>query len=111
RNTARVTAPLGIGAGQLAPRLTRFLERYSELCVELMLSDRVVDLVEEGLKAPIEATASLETFACVSPGALFRLRCIRLGGFFQRERVFDLVNCRRSLPHPRPRRENSSRLN
>ncbi len=44
----RVTAPIVFGQMWLAPRLPGFLERYPDTEVRLTLSDRTVDLIEEG---------------------------------------------------------------
>lgn len=44
----RVTAPIVFGQLWLAPRLPRFLELYPDTEVRLTLTDRTVDLIEEG---------------------------------------------------------------
>ncbi|MES2128388.1 MAG: LysR family transcriptional regulator [Pseudomonadota bacterium] len=44
----RVTAPIVFGQMWLAPRLPRFLDQYPEVDVHLTLSDRTVDLIDEG---------------------------------------------------------------
>ncbi|WP_207460425.1 LysR family transcriptional regulator [Azospirillum sp. SYSU D00513] len=51
--TLKVTAPLPIGVHLLAPMLPRFRERYPKLAVDLRLSDRFVDLIEEGVDVAI----------------------------------------------------------
>jgi DNA-binding transcriptional LysR family regulator len=43
-----VTAPLIFGRLHVAPLLARFLERYPKVSIELTLSDRFVNLIEEG---------------------------------------------------------------
>lgn len=43
-----VTAPLIFGRLHVAPLLARFLERHPKVSVELTLSDRFVNLIEEG---------------------------------------------------------------
>ena len=45
----RVTAPVMFGRLHVAPVLTAFAERFPAVKVELVLLDRVVDLVEEGI--------------------------------------------------------------
>jgi len=47
--TLNVTAPVLFGQYHVAPAITRFLQRYPKMHVNLMLVDRVVNLVEEGL--------------------------------------------------------------
>ncbi len=44
-----VTAPVLFGQYHVAPAVTRFLQRYQKMRVNLVLVDRVVNLVEEGL--------------------------------------------------------------
>ncbi|WP_458098329.1 LysR substrate-binding domain-containing protein [Roseomonas sp. WA12] len=49
----KVAASLPMGAHLLGPALPRFRERYPRLSVDLRLSDRVVDLIEEGVDVAI----------------------------------------------------------
>jgi len=44
-----VTAPVMFGKMHVAPAITRFLQRYNRVSVDLLLLDRVVNLVEEGV--------------------------------------------------------------
>ena len=44
-----VTAPVMFGKMHIAPVLTSFLQRYDRVSVDLLLLDRVVNLVEEGI--------------------------------------------------------------
>ena len=45
----RMTAPQGIGSVELPSLLTDFMRRYPEVQISLELSNRVLDMVEEGL--------------------------------------------------------------
>ena len=47
--TLNVTAPVLFGQYHVAPAATRFLQRYPKMRINLVLLDRVVNLVEEGL--------------------------------------------------------------
>ncbi|WP_394846055.1 LysR family transcriptional regulator [Pendulispora brunnea] len=47
RGPLRVTAPVDLGQPWLAPRIVEFLERFPDVRVELSLTNRFVDLVEE----------------------------------------------------------------
>lgn len=49
RGDLRVTAPVQFGKLHIAPALARFLARYRQVRVDLLLVDRNVDLVEEGI--------------------------------------------------------------
>lgn len=44
----RVSTPLGFGAARIAPLLPAFAAAYPKVTVELILTDRYVDVVEEG---------------------------------------------------------------
>ncbi|OAN52194.1 LysR family transcriptional regulator [Paramagnetospirillum marisnigri] len=48
RGRLRVSAPLSFGIGHLAGVLPAFLERYPEIELDMNMTDRHVDLVEEG---------------------------------------------------------------
>ncbi|CAA7623234.1 LysR family transcriptional regulator [Magnetospirillum sp. SS-4] len=48
RGSLRVTAPLSFGTGHLAAALPDFLERYPEIELDMNMTDRYVDLVDEG---------------------------------------------------------------
>ncbi len=79
----RVNAPISFGFLHVAPTITAFLERYPEIEVELIMTDRYVDVIEEGFDIAIRGRSvprdsSLigrklltETFAvCASPDYL-----------------------------------------
>jgi len=53
RGMLRVTASVTYGARKIAPALTDFLRRYPEVRAELVLNDRVADLIEEGFDAAV----------------------------------------------------------
>ena len=47
--TLRISAPLMFGRRHIAPLAAAFLDAYPEMRVELYFSDRIVDLVDEGV--------------------------------------------------------------
>lgn len=49
RGMLRITAPLAFGRRHVTPIVAEFLDLYPEVQVELTLSDRNLDLIEEGL--------------------------------------------------------------
>jgi DNA-binding transcriptional LysR family regulator len=49
----RVAAPIAFGSHSLAPAIVKFMKIYPDVTVELTLSDRMVDLVEDGIDAAI----------------------------------------------------------
>lgn len=48
-----VTAPVGFGRIHVTPLMSAYLQRYPEVSGELRLSDRVVNLVEDGIDAAV----------------------------------------------------------
>lgn len=53
RGTLKVNAPMSFALTHIAPALTGFLQAHPELTVEMSLSDRFVDLIEEGFDLAI----------------------------------------------------------
>lgn len=53
RGRLRITAPVSFGTLCLAPALTHYLTAYPELSAELILSDQIVDVVEEGFDVAV----------------------------------------------------------
>lgn len=53
RGKLRVSAPLSFGIGHLAAILPGFLERHPEIELDMNMTDRHVDLVEEGLDVAV----------------------------------------------------------
>lgn len=51
RGRLRISAPITFGSHGLAPVIAEFLRRYPEVTVDLSLTNRTVDLVEEGFDA------------------------------------------------------------
>lgn len=53
RGTLRISAPVSFGTQRLAPAMTDYLATHPEVSLDLDLSDRMIDLVEEGYDAAI----------------------------------------------------------
>ncbi|WP_215409805.1 LysR family transcriptional regulator [Janthinobacterium sp. JC611] len=69
----RITAPLTFGAEALMPAMAVYLERYPEVSIDVSLSDRVVDLVEEGFEAAIRIGQLPDSSLIARPLAPYRL--------------------------------------
>lgn len=51
--TLKITASMPIGIHLLCPALPRFCERHPKLAIDLRLSDKIVDLIEEGIDVAV----------------------------------------------------------
>ncbi|MBV9654221.1 MAG: LysR family transcriptional regulator [Acetobacteraceae bacterium] len=61
RGRLRISAPVGFGASRLAPMLTNFMRRYPAIEIELGLTDRYVDPIDEGYDAVLRLGPIAET--------------------------------------------------
>jgi DNA-binding transcriptional LysR family regulator len=55
KGTIRVTAPGDLGRLLLIPQFVAFLERYPDICLDLIFTNRFVDLVQEGVDLALRA--------------------------------------------------------
>ena len=84
RGTLKVSAPVAFGSQCLAPAMAEYLDRHPEVSLDLELSNRLSDVVEEGLDAAVRIghlkdTAMvarplrpLQMIICAAPGYLKR---------------------------------------
>ena len=84
RGVLRVNAPVVFGTRHLAPILTEYEGRYPEVAIDLNLTDRFIDLVEEGADLAVRIGTLTEStlvarrlcpirlVLCASPGYLER---------------------------------------
>lgn len=63
RGTVRVSCPVTLSQTVLAPLMPRFLARYPDVRVEMLVVNRPVNVVEEGLDVALRVRASLEDSA------------------------------------------------
>ncbi len=80
RGMLKLTAPVAFGTLHVAPALPEFLARYPDLGLDMTITDRVVDLVEEGYDLAIRITrdpgldlvarklAPVRRVVCATPG-------------------------------------------
>lgn len=59
RGHLRLTAPYDVGAGSLAPLIAAFAREHPEVTVEVLLTDRTLDLVAEGIDLALRGAAAL----------------------------------------------------
>ena len=84
RGTLRLSAPVTFGERHIAPALAAFVERYPDMRFDVALSDRAVDLIEEGFDAAVRigaigsqnlvgrAVAATAMVCCAAPAYLRR---------------------------------------
>ena len=89
RGRLRITAPVLFGRLHVAPVVTAFIVKHPAVNVEMLMLDRVVDLVEEGIDAgvrigtlPDSSLVAIRTgetgrVACASPAYLKRAGALR----------------------------------
>src|SRR5512145_1043382 len=76
RGPLRVTAPVLFGQMHVAPELVEFVRRHPAVRVELLLLDRVVDLVDEGIDAAVRiAHLADSSLIAVPVGRVRRVVC------------------------------------
>ena len=80
----RITAPAGFGRRHVAPLVPRFLELHPDVSVSLNLSDRVVDIVNEGFDCAVRV-GDLADSALVSVRLADNRRlCVATPGYLER---------------------------
>lgn len=67
RGTVRVSAPMAFGTRTLGPVIQAYLERYPQVELDLDLTDRLVDLVEEGVDPAIRITRKIDPHLIARP--------------------------------------------
>jgi DNA-binding transcriptional LysR family regulator len=84
RGTLRVTCAVNFGLRHLSPRIAPFLARHPDVRLDISLSDRMVDIVEEGFDLALRIGESRSTsviarrladtrlVVCAAPGYLAR---------------------------------------
>ena len=60
RGTIRVACPVTLAQTTLGPILPQFLARYPQVCIDMRVSNRVVDLVEEGFDVALRVRPTLD---------------------------------------------------
>jgi len=73
RGTLRVNAPISFGVHCLVPMLAHYLRAYPEVRVDLTLSDRIADVVDEGYDAVIRIAPLADSGFIARPLVPYRL--------------------------------------
>jgi DNA-binding transcriptional LysR family regulator len=74
--TVSLTAPVRFGEMHVAPAVTRFLQRHRRMRANLLLLDRVVNLLEEGMDAAVRIAELSDSSLIARPiGEIRRVVC------------------------------------
>lgn len=66
RGVLRVSAPMSFGLLRLSPVLPAFHQRFPEVELDVVLNDRLVDLVEEGFDVAVRIRAQLDDSSLIA---------------------------------------------
>ncbi|MEI8267156.1 MAG: LysR family transcriptional regulator [Betaproteobacteria bacterium] len=83
----RVTAPAGFGRRHVAPLVPRFIALHPDVSVSLNLSDRVVDIVNEGFDCAVRVGDLPDSSLISVRLADNRRQCVAAPGYLQRAGV------------------------
>lgn len=84
RGTLRLSASVTFGERHLAPAIAAFIERYPDMRFDVELSDRAVDLVEEGFDAALRIGAIGSQNLVGRPVGQTRLVCSAAPAYLER---------------------------
>ncbi len=86
RGLLRVNAPVSFGTHSLSPVVARYLRSHPGVDVDLVLNDRLVDLIDEGFEAVFRIGPPRTTNLAAIELAPFRTGRLRLAGLSARAR-------------------------
>jgi DNA-binding transcriptional LysR family regulator len=72
RGTVRLTCPVTMAQGTVGPLMPRFLAQYPQVRVEMRVTNRIVDLVQEGVDVALRVRETLEDSATLVARSLGR---------------------------------------
>ncbi len=109
RGTLKVSAPVAFGSECLAPAMASYLDQYPDVSMDLELSNRLSDVVEEGLDAAVRighlddsamVARPLRPYGmaiCASPAYLERFGTPRTPADLANHHCLDFLHWRRHL--------------
>lgn len=83
----RVTAPVSFGTDALMPALADYLGRYPDVDIDVVLNDRVADLLEEGFDVAIRIGQLPDSALIARPLAPYRLMICAAPAYLARKGV------------------------
>lgn len=85
--TVRVTAPVDLGVSMLAGLVARFVRRHPDIHVEMLLTGRLVNLVEEGVDLAIRAGKLDDSSLVARRVGTLEARLLAAPGYLRRHRT------------------------
>lgn len=82
-----ITAPVLFGQMYVAPAVTRFVQRYDKMRCNLLLLDRVVNLLEEGIDVGIRIGQLEDSSLIAQPLGSVRRMVVASPGYLRRHRL------------------------
>lgn len=61
RGRLRITASISFGQRQIVPMVPEFVSRFPDVRVDVMFSDRVIDMVDEGIDVAVRVSAPVDS--------------------------------------------------
>lgn len=87
RGTMRISAPLSFGSSQFMAVVVDYLARYPDVSIDLVLNDRLVDVVEEGYDLVIRIGPLAHSNLVAQPLSQARMLVCGAPGYFERRGV------------------------
>lgn len=94
RGRLRVTSSVTFGRALLAPLVVEFMATHPQLRVELVLLDRVIDLVEEGIDVGVRLAHLPDSSLVAVPVGETRRMVLASAALIRRHRVHDVASLR-----------------
>lgn len=96
RGLLRVNAPVTFGVNELTPALPDYLARFPQVSVDLVLSDRMVDLIDEGFDTVLRVGPLSDSGLIAQPLRSFELMLCAAPAYLERNGTPRTVS---DLPH------------
>ncbi len=87
RGLLRIAAPVQFGRRHVAPLAARFLDRNEEIEIELLLNDRNVDLIEEGVDVALRIGPLADSSLTARPVGQVRRQWVASPAYLERHGV------------------------
>lgn len=93
RGVLRVSASVAFGTLHVAPALAEFLQRHPDLKIDLSITDRWVNLAEEGFDVAIQVSSDPPPNLVARPLAPIRRRLCATPDYFLRRGIPQMLIC------------------